>query len=67
MPAKYFIVFMLTWLVFTSGTLAPAGSWEFDLSAKVWITKNKSKLKDKELEILRLYAQKLCSRAGRSR
>ncbi|KIO51546.1 response regulator transcription factor [Flavobacterium hibernum] len=33
--------------------------WKFDLSDKVWIAKNKSKLKDKELEILRLYAQGL--------
>ena len=33
--------------------------WKFDLSDKVWIVKNKSKLKDKELEILRLYAQGL--------
>ncbi|KIQ17236.1 LuxR family transcriptional regulator [Flavobacterium sp. MEB061] len=33
--------------------------WKFDLSDKVWIAKNKLKLKDKELEILRLYAQGL--------
>src|SRR6478609_3481166 len=31
--------------------------WELDLSREVWVTKEKSKLKDKELEILRLYAQ----------
>lgn len=33
--------------------------WKFDLADKVWIVKNQSKLKDKELEILRLYAQGL--------
>lgn len=33
--------------------------WELDLSREVWIAKDKSKLKDKELEILRLYAQGL--------
>lgn len=31
--------------------------WEFDLLKGVWIAKEKSKLKEKELEILRLYAQ----------
>jgi len=33
--------------------------WKLDISEKVWITENKSKLKEKELEILRLYAQGL--------
>lgn len=33
--------------------------WELDLSSEVWGTKEKSKLKDKELEVLRLYAQGL--------
>jgi DNA-binding CsgD family transcriptional regulator len=33
--------------------------WKLDLSEKVWVTENKSKLKEKELEILRLYAQGL--------
>jgi len=33
--------------------------WKLDISEKVWIAENKSKLKDKELEILRLYAQEL--------
>lgn len=33
--------------------------WELDLSTNVWVAKNKFKLKDKELEILRLYAQGL--------
>lgn len=33
--------------------------WELDLSRGVWIAKDKPKLKDKELEILRLYAQGL--------
>lgn len=33
--------------------------WKLDISKKVWIAENKSKLKDKELEILRLYAQGL--------
>ncbi|EJL70321.1 response regulator transcription factor [Chryseobacterium populi] len=33
--------------------------WKLDLSKKVWIAENKPKLKEKELEILRLYAQGL--------
>lgn len=33
--------------------------WKLDLSKKVWIVKDRSKLKKKELEILRLYAQGL--------
>ena len=33
--------------------------WELDLVKGVWITKEKLKLKDKELEVLRLYAQGL--------
>ncbi|PIF45021.1 regulatory LuxR family protein [Chryseobacterium sp. 52] len=33
--------------------------WKLDTSKKVWIAEHKSKLKDKELEILRLYAQGL--------
>lgn len=33
--------------------------WKLDLSKKVWIAENKLKLKEKELEILRLYAQGL--------
>lgn len=33
--------------------------WELDLVKKVWIVKDRSKLKEKELEILRLYAQGL--------
>lgn len=33
--------------------------WELDLSRAVWIAKDKFKLKDKELETLRLYAQGL--------
>lgn len=33
--------------------------WTLDLLEKVWIAENKSKLKGKELEILRLYAQGL--------
>ncbi|GAA4162541.1 hypothetical protein GCM10022217_30130 [Chryseobacterium ginsenosidimutans] len=33
--------------------------WKLNLSKKVWIAEKKSKLKEKELEILRLYAQGL--------
>lgn len=33
--------------------------WELDLSSGIWIVKDKPKLKGKELEILRLYAQGL--------
>lgn len=33
--------------------------WELDLKKEVWIAKEKTKLKDKELEVLRLYAQGL--------
>lgn len=33
--------------------------WELDLSNKTWISKHKPKLKDKEIEVLRLYAQGL--------
>nr|WP_315257039.1 helix-turn-helix transcriptional regulator [uncultured Flavobacterium sp.] len=33
--------------------------WELDLVNEVWIAKEKTKLKDKELEVLRLYAQGL--------
>jgi hypothetical protein len=33
--------------------------WELDLAKEVWIAKEKNKLKDKELEVLRLYAQGL--------
>lgn len=33
--------------------------WKLNISEKVWIAENKSKLKEKELEILRLYAQGL--------
>lgn len=33
--------------------------WEFDSSKKVWVTRHTPKLKDKELEVLRLYAQGL--------
>lgn len=33
--------------------------WKLDISKKVWIAENRSKLKEKELEILRLYAQGL--------
>jgi DNA-binding CsgD family transcriptional regulator len=33
--------------------------WELDLTKEVWIVKEKSKLKDKEVEVLRLYAQGL--------
>jgi DNA-binding NarL/FixJ family response regulator len=33
--------------------------WELDLLSGVWIAKDKPKLKEKELEILRLYAQGL--------
>jgi DNA-binding CsgD family transcriptional regulator len=33
--------------------------WELDLAKEVWIAKEKTKLKDKELEVLRLYAQGL--------
>jgi hypothetical protein len=31
--------------------------WKLDITKKVWIEENKLKLKEKELEILRLYAQ----------
>ncbi|ASK32501.1 helix-turn-helix transcriptional regulator [Chryseobacterium sp. T16E-39] len=33
--------------------------WKLDVPRRVWIAENKSKLKEKELEILRLYAQGL--------
>jgi DNA-binding CsgD family transcriptional regulator len=33
--------------------------WELDLAKEVWIAKEKTKLKEKELEVLRLYAQGL--------
>lgn len=33
--------------------------WQLDLVKKTWIAKEKSKLKEKELEVLRLYAQGL--------
>ncbi|REH02037.1 response regulator transcription factor [Flavobacterium aquicola] len=33
--------------------------WELDLENEVWVIKEKSKLKDKEQEVLRLYAQGL--------
>lgn len=33
--------------------------WQLDLSSKVWITREKLKLKERELETLRLYAQGL--------
>ncbi|MBT2619361.1 MULTISPECIES: response regulator transcription factor [Chryseobacterium] len=33
--------------------------WKLDLSKKIWITENKPTLKEKELKILRLYAQGL--------
>ena len=33
--------------------------WELDVAKEIWIRKEKSKLKEKELEILRLYAQGL--------